>query len=126
MIKAIVNGKLVFPDEIKEGTVLIEDGKILAAGDVIPPKGAEIIDAEGLYVGPGLVDEHNHGFLNPETGEAMEKMPLLPRQVFDNVEAYFKNICEDKVRRTKFLQQVIKDWFYKRINTYGQLSVNTY
>ena len=48
MIKAIVNGKLVFPDEIKEGTVLIEDGKILAAGDVIPPKGAEIIDAEGL------------------------------------------------------------------------------
>lgn len=65
-------------------------------------------------------------FKNPETGEAMEKMPLLPRQVFDNVEAYFKNIYEDKVRRTKFLQQVIKDWFYKRINAYGQLSVNNY
>ncbi len=74
MVKAIVNGKLVFPDEIREGTVLIEDGKILAAGDVIPPKGAEIIDAEGLYVGPGLVDEHNHGFLNPETGEAWTAM----------------------------------------------------
>ncbi len=74
MIKAIVNGKLVFPDEIREGSILIEDGRILAAGDVIPPKDAEIIDAEGLFVGPGLVDEHSHGFINTKTGEAWTAM----------------------------------------------------
>ena len=74
MIKAIVNGKLVFPDEIREGTILLEDGKILASGDVLPPKDAELIDAGGLYVGPGLVDEHNHGFINVSTGEAWTAM----------------------------------------------------
>ena len=74
MIQAIVNGKLVFPDEIRDGVILIEDGKILASGDVIPPKDAELIDAEGLYVGPGLVDEHNHGYINVKTGEAWTSM----------------------------------------------------
>ena len=74
MLKAIVNGKLVFPDEIREGVLLIEDGKILASGDVIPPRGAAIIDAEGLYVGPGLVDEHCHGFIDVKTGEAWTAM----------------------------------------------------
>lgn len=74
MLKAIVNSRLVFPDEIREGVLLMEDGKILASGDVVPPKGAEIIDAEGLYVGPGLVDEHNHGFIDVKTGKAWTAM----------------------------------------------------
>lgn len=68
-MKAFVNAKLVFPDEIREGSILVDGGKILASGDVPVPKDAEIIDLEGKYVGPGLFDIHNHGYLNVKTGE---------------------------------------------------------
>lgn len=39
------------------GTVLIEDGMILESGpDVVIPDGAEIVDASGLFIIPGLID----------------------------------------------------------------------
>lgn len=61
-MKAIVNGKLVFPDRITEGNILIDGDRIIASGDVAVPAEAETIDAKGLYVGPGLFDEHVHGY----------------------------------------------------------------
>ena len=62
-MKAIINGKLVFPDRIEDGVVLIEKDKIIASGkNVAVPSSAEIIDAKGLYVGPGLFDQHLHGY----------------------------------------------------------------
>jgi len=61
-MKAIVNGKLVFPERVIEGNILIEDGRIVAAGQIDVPDGCEIIDAKGLYVGPGLIDQHTHGY----------------------------------------------------------------
>lgn len=62
-MKAIVNAKVVLPDTvIKDGVILFEGDKILAAGKVRVPEGASIIDANGLYAGPGLVDEHCHGY----------------------------------------------------------------
>lgn len=61
-MKAIVNGKLVFPDEICDGVVLMDRGRIIASGNVCVPDDAEIIDAAGLYVGPGLIDQHVHGY----------------------------------------------------------------
>lgn len=47
-----------------DGAILTEDDRILACGareEVEVPADAEIIDGEGLYAGPGLVDIHNHG-----------------------------------------------------------------
>ena len=73
-MKAFVNGKLVFPDKICEGNILVENGKILASGDVLVPQDAEVIDLKGQYVGPGLFDIHNHGYLNVKTGEAYTAM----------------------------------------------------
>ena len=73
-MKAFVNGKLVFPDKIQEGNILVENGKILASGDVLVPQDAEVIDLKGAYVGPGLFDIHNHGYLNVKTGEAYTAM----------------------------------------------------
>ena len=61
MIKAITNARLVLPSGLQEGTLLVEDGQILAAGSVIPPRDAEIIDAKGRIVGPGFIDIHCHG-----------------------------------------------------------------
>lgn len=46
---------------IDGGTVVIENGKIAAVGkDVAIPAGAEVIEARGEYVLPGLVDPHSH------------------------------------------------------------------
>ena len=63
-MKAIINGTLVMYDHIvPNGVILIDDGKIVKCGkakEIEIPKGAEIIDAEGLYVGPGLIDIHTH------------------------------------------------------------------
>lgn len=61
-MKAVINGKLVFPDEIREGVLLLDGDLIAAAGDVKVPAGADIIDASGLFVGPGLIDQHVHGY----------------------------------------------------------------
>ena len=60
---AITNGKVltITRGTIDRGTVLIDDGKIVAVGpDVEVPKGAEVIDARGKWVTPGLIDAHSH------------------------------------------------------------------
>lgn len=61
-MKAIINGRLCFPERIEEGTLLIDGEKIVAAGKIEVPEDADIIDAKGLYVGPGFVDQHSHGY----------------------------------------------------------------
>ena len=62
MIKAVINGRIVLPERIIDGNILISGERIVAAGAVDVPYNAEIIDAKGLYVGPGFVDEHCHGY----------------------------------------------------------------
>ena len=44
-----------------DGTVLLEDGRIRALGsDIAVPEGAQVIDAAGRWLLPGLVDAHTH------------------------------------------------------------------
>jgi N-acetylglucosamine-6-phosphate deacetylase len=61
----IKNGKVIFPDEIKENlTLLCENGKITRIsnpGEVVPETGAKVIDAQNRYVSPGFIDIHTHG-----------------------------------------------------------------
>ena len=61
---AIKNATLVMRDHlIPDAVLLIEDGKIADFGvmrKLSIPEGCEVIDANGLYVGPGLVDIHTH------------------------------------------------------------------
>ena len=46
---------------IPHGTIVIREGKIAAVGaDVAVPAGAQVIDATGKYVMPGIIDEHSH------------------------------------------------------------------
>jgi imidazolonepropionase-like amidohydrolase len=46
---------------IRNGTVLMRDGKIAAVGaNVSIPAGAEVIDVTGRYVSPGIIDAHSH------------------------------------------------------------------
>ena len=61
---AIINAELVMRDHlIPEAVLFIEDGKIAGFGEMrnTPiPKNCEFLDAQGAYVGPGLVDIHCH------------------------------------------------------------------
>ena len=61
---AIKNATLVMRDHlIPEAVLFIEDEIITGFGEMrnTPiPENCQIIDAEGLFVGPGLIDIHNH------------------------------------------------------------------
>ena len=64
MCKAIINANVVTPNGIVfDGIVVVKDNRIYDvtknASDI--PEGAEVIDANGAYVGPGFVDIHVHG-----------------------------------------------------------------
>ncbi len=60
---AIENGKVLLPDGsfLEKGTVLVEGGKIKAVGENVEvPEDAQVIDASGKWVTPGLIDAHTH------------------------------------------------------------------
>lgn len=63
MTLAITGGKVltITRGTLEGGTVILEDGKIKAVGKDIPiPAGAEVVDATGKWVLPGLIDAHSH------------------------------------------------------------------
>lgn len=51
---------------------------------------------------------------------------MTDRQLFDFIQDKFANIYGNNIQRDKFIAQVIKDWYYKRISNEGLLSVNLY
>jgi imidazolonepropionase-like amidohydrolase len=83
----IKNGviKTMVGDDIQDGQILIVDGKIKAIGNSLEiPKEAEVIDASGCIVTPGLIDAHCHlgmfeegiGFEGSDGNEATD--PVTP------------------------------------------------
>ena len=72
-MKAVINGKIILKDRIVEGKALLFSDVIegVVSSDKIP-EGAEIIDAEGGYVAPGLIDLHIHGYLGCDVCDAKE------------------------------------------------------
>ena len=69
-MKYIKNGKVILPDGILENVVLAFDSKICGFTDESQiPENAEVIDADGGFVAPGLVDIHIHGYLGEDTSD---------------------------------------------------------
>ena len=70
MIKALTAGRILLPDREIDGQVLLFDKKIQG---IVPmqeiPSGTEIIDAGGLYISPGFVDVHIHGYLGADASD---------------------------------------------------------
>ncbi len=73
-MKAIVGGKIILKDRVAENCALLYTDKIEG---VIPenlvPSDAEIIDAQGGYVAPGLIDMHIHGYLSKDVCDGEEE-----------------------------------------------------
>jgi imidazolonepropionase-like amidohydrolase len=66
---AITNGKVITITQgtLDPGTVLVEGGRIIALGKkVVIPDDAEVYDATGKVVMPGLIDAHCHVGLFPD------------------------------------------------------------
>ena len=56
----IRNAKIVLPDGVSGGDILIKGDRIVAIAPDIPAEGEETIDATGLHAFPGLIDMHVH------------------------------------------------------------------
>ncbi|MBQ3229824.1 MAG: N-acetylglucosamine-6-phosphate deacetylase [Clostridia bacterium] len=73
-MKAIINGKIILKDRIVENSALLYSDVIegIVPNDKVP-EGAEIIDAKGGYVAPGLIDIHIHGYLGKDVCDGEEE-----------------------------------------------------
>jgi imidazolonepropionase-like amidohydrolase len=82
---AIVGGRVLRPDGssyIDDGVVLVEGTRIQAVAsrrELAPASHTQVIDAEGGYVLPGLIDSHNHLYLDGTSG--FEQSSLEPAEV---------------------------------------------
>ena len=83
----IRNGRIhtISQGVIDRGSILVEHGKIVAIGTDVPvPAGARVLDAEGMWVQPGIIEPHSHvgiseqglGFEGNDTNEMVE--PCTP------------------------------------------------
>ena len=69
-MKAIVNGRVVLEGATVSGMTVLYDSRIQALESSFTPGSAdEVIDAEGRYVLPGLVDMHIHGYLGEDASD---------------------------------------------------------
>ncbi|MFC1493176.1 amidohydrolase family protein, partial [candidate division KSB1 bacterium] len=60
----ISNAKMIITgtgEKIENASILIRNGKIEAIGtDIQAPSGVRVVDATGLYIMPGIIDQHVH------------------------------------------------------------------
>lgn len=83
---AIKNGNIILEDGILEGKSLLLTDKIVGIveeGEI--PASATVIDAEGGYVSPGLIDLHIHGYLGKDVCDASEEsMRIISKGLLEN------------------------------------------
>lgn len=71
-MKCLINGKIILKNQILENKVLVFDEKIMDITDSAP-KDCEVIDANGKYISPGLIDIHIHGNMGKDTMDSTDE-----------------------------------------------------
>jgi len=72
---------------IEHGSILIKDGKIVEVGaSVKAPSGAQVIDANGQFVMPGIIDCHSHIAVDGSVNEGSISVSSIANiaEVFDS------------------------------------------
>ena len=73
-MKAIVGGKIILKDRIEENCALLYSDKIEGiVSESLIPEDAEIINTDGCFVAPGLIDLHIHGYLGKDVCDGEEE-----------------------------------------------------
>ena len=85
-MKAIINGKIVLEGATVSGMTLLFDEKVQALETSDAPVTADtVIDAQGRYVLPGLVDMHIHGYLGEDASDGKaEGIRVMARGIAKN------------------------------------------
>jgi len=72
---------------IKNASIYVRNGKIAAVGENVPaPPGVAVIDAQGKYLTPGIVDSHSHIALDDDVNEATS--PVTPQMIMKDAFNY--------------------------------------
>ncbi|MDI7816019.1 N-acetylglucosamine-6-phosphate deacetylase [Clostridioides difficile] len=71
-MKCLINGKIILKNQILENKVLVFDEKIIDIADSVP-NNCEVIDVDGKYISPGLIDIHIHGNMGKDTMDSTDE-----------------------------------------------------
>ena len=122
MLTQLINGKILTPQGwLKDGSVLISDGKILEVNNSdLAVIGATVIDVKGMTIVPGYVAMHVYGANGREYTEATEEafdivteehlkhgatsiLPTIYSCTFENLYQAVK-VCEEKMVNSSIIQ----------------------
>ena len=83
---AIKNGKLILEDAVVSGKAVLYTDKIVGIVDENEiPADATVIDAEGGYIAPGLIELHIHGYLGKDVCDASEEsIRIISKGLLEN------------------------------------------
>ena len=83
---AIKNGKVILEDAVVTGKAVLYTDKIVGIVDENEiPADATVIDAEGGYIAPGLIELHIHGYLGKDVCDASEEsIRIISKGLLEN------------------------------------------
>lgn len=123
----IKNGRLVDPKSDFDGPVdiLIEDDKIVEIAVSIEKAGAEVIDASGYIVAPGLVDIHVHFRQPGQTHKEDIHTGALAAAAGGVTSVVMMANTNPAISTVEVLEEVLASAAKEKINIYTNASVTT-